>query len=186
MSPSATKDIFPPTGTDGEVPAVKGLKTANPPVANGRANGHVNGHANGNSNGNGVVAGLKEAVKSVLNGSADSVDDAFALNEQFAYTPRKLRIITIGAGFSGLILAHKFQHRFSELQEFVDHTIYEGRHDLGGTWLVNNYPGVQCDVPAHIYAFPFDPNPEWDRFYATGELSKYSDSSGFRTDTDRP
>uniref|UniRef100_A0A0D2XXV2 Sterigmatocystin biosynthesis monooxygenase stcW n=1 Tax=Fusarium oxysporum (strain Fo5176) TaxID=660025 RepID=A0A0D2XXV2_FUSOF len=34
--------------------------------------------------------------------------------------------------------------------------------------MANNYPGVQCDVPSHIYAFPFDPNPNWERFYASG------------------
>lgn len=72
-------------------------------------------------------------------------------NPQYALNPRKLRIITIGAGFSGLLIAHKFQHRFPELQDFVDHTILEGRSDIGGTWLVNTYPGVQCDVPSHIY-----------------------------------
>jgi hypothetical protein len=72
-------------------------------------------------------------------------------NAEFALKPRKLRIITIGAGFSGLLIAHKFQHRFPELQEFVDHTIFESRSDIGGTWLVNTYPGVQCDVPSHIY-----------------------------------
>jgi cation diffusion facilitator CzcD-associated flavoprotein CzcO len=72
------------------------------------------------------------------------------------------------------MLAQKFQHRFPEMDEIVDHTMYEARHDIGGTWLVNDYPGVQCDVPAHIYAFPFDPNPEWDRFYATGpEIQEY-------------
>lgn len=76
-------------------------------------------------------------------------------NPQYALTPRKLRIITIGAGFSGLLIAHKFQHRFPELQEFVEHTIFEGRSDLGGTWLVNTYPGVQCDVPSHIYVRVF-------------------------------
>lgn len=70
---------------------------------------------------------------------------------QYALNPRKLRIITIGAGFSGLVLAHKFQHAYPELQDFVDHTIFEGRSDIGGTWLVNTYPGVQCDVPSHIY-----------------------------------
>jgi hypothetical protein len=56
------------------------------------------------------------------------------LNDQYAFTPRKLRVITIGAGFSGLLMAHKFQHRFPEMQEFVDHTIFEGRSEIGGTW----------------------------------------------------
>jgi len=57
------------------------------------------------------------------------------LNNQFAFTPRKLRVITIGAGFSGLLMAHKFQHRFPEMQSYVDHTIFEGRKELGGTWV---------------------------------------------------
>lgn len=74
-----------------------------------------------------------------------------------AYTPRRLRVITIGAGFSGLTLAHKFQHQHPELQGIVDHTIYESRNELGGTWLVNTYPGVVCDVPSHIYVR--DPRP---------------------------
>lgn len=77
--------------------------------------------------------------------------DPFELNEQYAFTPRKLKVITIGAGFSGLLMAHKFQHRFPEMQDMVDHTIFEAHSEVGGTWFVNNYPGVQCDVPAHIY-----------------------------------
>ncbi|KAH7388726.1 hypothetical protein BKA66DRAFT_511098 [Pyrenochaeta sp. MPI-SDFR-AT-0127] len=42
-------------------------------------------------------------------------------------------------------------------------------HEIGGTWLVNTYPGVACDVPAHIYTFPFEPNPDWSAFYAGGK-----------------
>ncbi len=57
------------------------------------------------------------------------------LKNQFAFTPRKLRVITIGAGFSGLLMAHKFQHRFPDMQIYVEHTIFEGRKELGGTWV---------------------------------------------------
>lgn len=71
--------------------------------------------------------------------------------DETAYSNRKLRVVTIGAGFSGLVLAHKLQHEQPDLQEFVDHTIFELQDDVGGTWAVNTYPGVQCDVPAHIY-----------------------------------
>ncbi|EXJ90181.1 hypothetical protein A1O3_03250 [Capronia epimyces CBS 606.96] len=92
------------------------------------------------------------------------------LNPAPAYTPtRKLRVITVGAGYSGLTLAHKFQHQHPELQDLLEHTIYEARHEIGGTWLVNTYPGVMCDVPSHIYAFPFDPNPDWNYFYSSGQ-----------------
>ncbi len=79
-----------------------------------------------------------------------SIDSA--IRETPAWTPRKkLRVVTIGAGFSGLIFAHKLQHEHPEFQTLVDHQIYEARADVGGTWLVNTYPGVKCDVPAHIY-----------------------------------
>lgn len=84
--------------------------------------------------------------------------DPFTLKEEYAYTPRKLKVFTIGAGFSGLLLAHKFQHRFPEMRDIVEHKIFEARKDVGGTWLANDYPGVQCDVPAHIYvSVPFFP-----------------------------
>lgn len=89
-----------------------------------------------------------------VNGSQAKHDfdhHAVPLNTEFAYTPRKIRVITIGAGFSGLLIAHKFQHRFPELQDIVEHKLFEARKDVGGTWLVNTYPGVQCDVPSHIY-----------------------------------
>lgn len=79
------------------------------------------------------------------------VEDPFILDSQFAYTPRKMKVITIGAGFSGLLMAHKFQHRFPEMKDIVEHKIFDMRDDVGGTWLANHYPGVQCDVPAHIY-----------------------------------
>jgi cation diffusion facilitator CzcD-associated flavoprotein CzcO len=91
------------------------------------------------------------------------------MDNRTAFTNRKLRIATIGAGFSGLLLAHKFQHQHPELQEFVEHVIYEAREGVGGTWRANTYPGVQCDIPSMIYAFPFDPNPEWSKFYSDGD-----------------
>lgn len=74
------------------------------------------------------------------------------LHRPSAYSPqRKLKIVTIGAGFSGLIFAHKLQHERPEFQQLTSHKIFESRSDIGGTWLVNRYPGVQCDVPAHVY-----------------------------------
>jgi len=92
-----------------------------------------------------------------------------------AYTvPRKLRLITIGAGFSGLTFAHKLRYEHPEMENIVTNTIFESRAEIGGTWLANTYPGVQCDVPSHIYAFPFDPYPDWSHFYSTGaEIHDY-------------
>ena len=102
--------------------------------------------ANGNSEA--ILNGIKAAY---TNGRPSPSKFAIPLNKQLAFTPRKIRVITIGAGYSGLIIAQKFQHRYPEMQDMIKHTIFEGRSEVGGTWLVNTYPGVQCDVPAHIY-----------------------------------
>lgn len=95
-------------------------------------NGTTNGHTNN-----------EEAY-------SESID--IPMDDVPAWTPRrKIKIVTVGAGFSALIFAHKLQHQHPEFQEMVEHKIFESRNDIGGTWLVNRYPGVQCDVPAHVY-----------------------------------
>ena len=84
---------------------------------------------------------------------------------------RPLRVVCIGAGISAMNLAYKIYHEHHLIDKHMvqDLTIYEAHEEMGGTWLVNTYPGVACDVPAHIYTFPFEPNPEWSAFYASGE-----------------
>lgn len=77
---------------------------------------------------------------------------------------RRLRVVTIGAAVAGMGFAYKLQHEHKLTEEGIDgrdgplveHAIYEANGDIGGTWLVNTYPGVACDVPAHVYAFPFE------------------------------
>ncbi|EXJ67978.1 uncharacterized protein A1O5_08592 [Cladophialophora psammophila CBS 110553] len=89
------------------------------------------------------------------------------------YTPRKMRVITIGAGFSGLMVAHKIQHDY-KMETYCDHVIYEKNPEAGGTWFENQYPGVACDVPAHIYTFTWAPNPKWSSYYVKGpEIRSY-------------
>ena len=44
----------------------------------------------------------------------------------------------------------------------------------GGTWLENSYPGVRCDIPAHVYQSTFEPNTGWTEEYAQGnEIKDY-------------
>ena len=64
------------------------------------------------------------------------------LLEQPAFTrTRKMRVVCVGAGFSGLLVAHKVQHEL-KLEDEVDLTIYERNPDIGGTWFENTYPGA--------------------------------------------
>lgn len=83
--------------------------------------------------------------------------------------PKKLRIIVIGAGMSGILAAIRIQE--AGRHEVV---VYEKADRLGGTWRENTYPGLNCDVPAHAYTYSFAPNPEWSNFLAPGpEIQKY-------------
>lgn len=64
----------------------------------------------------------------------------FSVLEDPVYTPRKLRVICVGAGISGMTLAFVLKQR--SMESYVDLCIYEKSHDVGGTWLENIYPGV--------------------------------------------
>ncbi|KAK5109671.1 hypothetical protein LTR62_006793 [Meristemomyces frigidus] len=102
---------------------------------------------------------------------------------------RRLRVVCIGASIAAMNLAHKVYHEHhldSSGSDIVDLCFYEANEEIGGTWLVNTYPGVACDVPAHIYTFPFEPNPDWSTFYATGgEILEYFVKTVQKYDLDR-
>ncbi|KAF2467914.1 FAD/NAD(P)-binding domain-containing protein [Lindgomyces ingoldianus] len=85
---------------------------------------------------------------------------------------RPIRVVCIGAGYSGLMMSIIAEKKMKNHN--VDFRVYEKNHDLGGTWLVNRYPGCQCDIPAHNYAYSFAPNPSWRNYYATSaEIQAY-------------
>ena len=119
--------------------------------ANGVTTSAARHTLNSTTNGVDVASDTIPAPTAHAGGRYHLEDASTVLNTLPAYTSRKLRVITIGAGYSGLTLAHKFQHQHPDLGDVIDHTIYEVRSKLGGTWLVNTYPGVVCDVPSHIY-----------------------------------
>jgi cation diffusion facilitator CzcD-associated flavoprotein CzcO len=61
----------------------------------------------------------------------------------------------------------------------TDITVLEKASQLGGTWRENTYPGVACDIPAHMYTYSFEPNPEWSMLFAGGaEIQQYFDRVG--------
>ena len=54
------------------------------------------------------------------------------------YEPRrKLKVIAIGAGASGLLLAYKIQRHFDNFEL----TVFEKNPGVSGTWFENRYPG---------------------------------------------
>ncbi|KZV72482.1 FAD/NAD-P-binding domain-containing protein [Peniophora sp. CONT] len=107
---------------------------------------------------------------SLPNGQANAhtstyVPPDFAIDEW-----RRMKVVVIGAGYSGITAGIRFSQRVPNL----DLTIYEKESAIGGTWHVNRYPGLMCDIPSHCYQLTFAPNTQWSGFYAPGpEIRAY-------------
>lgn len=83
--------------------------------------------------------------------------------------PREPRVVIIGAGMSGMLMAIKLIE--SGMDNFQ---IYDKASEIGGTWRENTYPGIGCDVAAHYYTYQDVPNPEWSTRLPQGaEIQKY-------------
>ena len=72
-------------------------------------------------------------------------------------------VLVIGAALSGLCAAIHVTR--ADRHSLI---VLEKAADLGGTWRDNVYPGVECDVPSHLYSYSFAPNPAWSKRYAPG------------------
>ncbi|KAK2128014.1 hypothetical protein NOF04DRAFT_1184020 [Fusarium oxysporum II5] len=80
------------------------------------------------------------------NGSGEN-PTKFTLKDTPVENQRPMRVVIIGAGFSGI---------YSTIR-----------------WL-NRYPGLACDIPSYCYQFSFAPNPYWSSLYAPGaEIRAY-------------
>lgn len=86
-----------------------------------------------------------EASKSALNPLRHAKNWVPLLQEP-AYKPRRIRIVCVGAGYSGLMIAYEVKYN-KALEGFIDLTIYDKNEDVGGTWLENRYPGVAVRCP---------------------------------------
>src|SRR6185312_8102148 len=60
---------------------------------------------------------------------------------------RRLKVLVVGAGMSGLLAGIRLS------QAGVPFEIVESNADVGGTWLVNTYPGCRVDNSNHMYSY---------------------------------
>jgi cyclohexanone monooxygenase len=75
----------------------------------------------------------------------------------------------IGAGPGGLALGI-----FLRKAGFDDFTVFDREDGVGGTWRINTYPGLACDVKSHLYSYSFDLNANWSRLWsAQPEILEY-------------
>lgn len=81
----------------------------------------------------------------------------------------ELRVGIIGAGPAGIAAGHALL-----AQGFDNFTLFEKSDAAGGTWHLHSYPGLACDLWAHIYSFSYRPNPEWSaNFVEQPEIEAY-------------
>ncbi len=76
-------------------------------------------------------------------------------------TTTRTRIVVIGAGPGGIITGHRLKQL--GIDDFV---IVEQADGVGGTWWRNRYPGLECDIPSHLYSFSFRLKTDWSKPYA--------------------
>src|SRR5947209_771497 len=74
---------------------------------------------------------------------------------------RKMHVLVIGAGMSGLLTGIRLA------EAGIDFEIVEKNADVGGTWLENTYPGCRVDSSNHIYSYSFEPNHNWPQHFST-------------------
>lgn len=72
-----------------------------------------------------------------------------------------LSVGIIGAGPGGLALGIMLSRA-----GFSDFTIFDREDGVGGTWRINTYPGLACDVKSHLYSYSFDLNADWSRLWS--------------------
>jgi cation diffusion facilitator CzcD-associated flavoprotein CzcO len=94
----------------------------------------------------------------------------YVVKEEPLGTARQVRIITIGAGASGLNVIHTLRKQLTN----YEHVVYEKNPEVGGTWYENRHPGCKCDIPSHNYQFTWKPNPQWSEFFSSAqEIEEY-------------
>ncbi|KAF2847728.1 FAD/NAD(P)-binding domain-containing protein [Plenodomus tracheiphilus IPT5] len=95
---------------------------------------------------------------------------SFQINDTPIENLRPMKVIVIGAGYSGIYCGIRIPERLRN----VDLVIYEKNAGVGGTWYENRYLGCACDVPSHSYQYTFEPNPNWSSLYApAAEIQAY-------------
>lgn len=73
---------------------------------------------------------------------------------------RKFRVAIIGAGMSGLVMAHRLA------RANIPFVVFEKNTEVGGTWWENRYPGCRLDTSNFAYSYAFAQKNDWPYQYS--------------------
>lgn len=80
-----------------------------------------------------------------------------------------LDLLIVGAGLSGIDLAHHVHRAFPDWRW----EIHDAHDDLGGTWHTFRYPGIRSDSDMATFGFPFRPWPHGSTLGSGAEIKEY-------------
>lgn len=89
---------------------------------------------------------------------------SWAVLESPIPNPDQLKVVIVGAGVAGMGMARKLKE--VGVEDFV---LLEKNDDIGGTWWLNRYPGVACDIFSHFYSYSYFMNAKWSKAYSEGQ-----------------
>ncbi|RMZ80663.1 hypothetical protein DV738_g2678, partial [Chaetothyriales sp. CBS 135597] len=84
-------------------------------------------------------------------------------------------VTCIGTGFSGICVGAQLKRWYNE----TDIVFFERQRSSGGTWWINTYPGIACDVPAPLYSLSFEQSAS--ALVAMFEFTPLEDGIGTQT-----
>jgi hypothetical protein len=84
-----------------------------------------------------MAPGITSLEGATMQNNGPLNNNAYEIREEPIHTRRPMRVICLGAGYSGILMGiiwnQRMQNRNAEL------VIYERNNDIGGTWLENRY-----------------------------------------------
>lgn len=81
-------------------------------------------------------------------------------------TNNEIDVAVIGAGISGINAGYRIQEALPQ----YSYSIFESRHEIGGTWSLFKYPGIRSDSDLYTFGFAFDPWTEGMHIFTTAAL----------------
>jgi ribulose 1,5-bisphosphate synthetase/thiazole synthase len=78
---------------------------------------------------------MTEKSKELIDNISSFLDSTYEITEQPIGTRRPIRVVCLGAGYSGLMMSIMFSQKMQGKN--AELVVYERNLDLGGTWLEN-------------------------------------------------